>query len=330
MMKNKTRFFALLLAAVMCLSATAMAYEPQYTGQAGYLQTAGLFRGTAVEEDGSARLDLDKQATRMQGLIMLIRLLGEEEAALAYTGACPFTDLSGNAARYAAYAYAKGYTTGQSATTFGNTPLQANAFLTFTLRALGYDDKQGDFSYAAAHQKAAEIGLIQAGEYSDPAKTFLRDDCAYIAFNALGMQLKGSDKRLAEVLNDKNVLSDMLTEDYWYIRLLLTPVEEEEPVQETFKAETLQIAYDFAKEIESRDGYYYDYILEYGTEIFEGFVLEDMWENVEILKTAPESSFLVAGYFREYENGMYGKGELTEQLAYWLIWNGDDVDSWYE
>lgn len=131
---------------------------------------------------------------------MLIRLLGEEEAALAYTGPCPFTDVSGNSAKYAGYAYSKGYTSGTTPTTFGNGPLKPNAFLTFCLRSLGYSDKEGDFTYGTAFLMAAEIGLIGPGEFTDQSSALLRSGCAQIAHNTLLTRVKGSDQKLIDKL----------------------------------------------------------------------------------------------------------------------------------
>ncbi|MBR2482059.1 MAG: S-layer homology domain-containing protein, partial [Oscillospiraceae bacterium] len=127
-MKKRLSMLAMtlvLVLAVFTVSASAAVYEPQFTDEAEILYDLGLFRGTGTNADGSPDFALEKPATRMQGLIMLIRLLGEEEEALAYEGPCPFTDVSGNSAKYAAYAYSKGYTSGTSATTFGNGALKS-------------------------------------------------------------------------------------------------------------------------------------------------------------------------------------------------------------
>ena len=204
----KKRLLSIVLSIAMIASmrvgmtAAAAEYMPQHTAEAEVLYELGLFKGTGTNPDGTPIFALEKTATRMQGLIMLIRLLGEEEAALSYEGACPFTDVSGNSAKYAAYAYSKGYTTGTTPTTFGNGPLKANAFLTFTLRALGYDDKAGDFKYSTAFLKAAEIGLIADGECTDQSQGIYRDVCAQVSHNALVTNVKGGgtlvDKLIAE------------------------------------------------------------------------------------------------------------------------------------
>ena len=161
-------------------------YTPKYTVYADGLYELGLFRGTGTDKNGKPVYELGRTPTRAEALTLLIRLLGEEEDALECTGGHPFTDVpAGNWAEpYVSYAYAKGYTNGMSATTFapGETA-NANMYLTFLLRALGYDDSRGDFSYFTAYKKAAETGICRSGEYV--SGSFYRDDCVYTSWRAL-------------------------------------------------------------------------------------------------------------------------------------------------
>ena len=92
---------------------------------------------------------------------MLVRLLGLEEEALACEDSNPFIDVTGTGDCYAAYAYAKGLTKGTGTNTF--TPsraLSAGNYITFLLRALGYDDSQGDFAPSQALTAATDISLM--------------------------------------------------------------------------------------------------------------------------------------------------------------------------
>ena len=72
---------ALLTLQLLALPATASGSSPESTDRADKLASLNLFQGTG---DG---YQLDNIPTRMQGLVMLIRLLGLEEEALAYI--CP-------------------------------------------------------------------------------------------------------------------------------------------------------------------------------------------------------------------------------------------------
>ena len=206
-MKIRIRLLALFLCILMVLPMcmTAQALTPKHQTEADALYTLGLFKGTGTDANGKPIYELDAQATRMQGLVMLIRLLGEETDALAFTGSCPFTDIPAWARSYAAYAYAKGYTKGTSATTFGaEEPLQGKAYVTFVLRALGYDDAAGDFSYNDALTFGAQLGLHEANAHTG---IIYRDDCAAISYAALSTNLKSGAKTLLDKLIDSGVVS---------------------------------------------------------------------------------------------------------------------------
>lgn len=207
MKKFGMRVIALALAAALVLSTGAFAANGSQTGEnADRLHALGLFQGTG---SGYA---LDKTATRLQGLIMLIRLLGEEDQALSCQDPCPFRDVAaGNPSRYTAYAYRMGYTTGTSATTFspGGT-MNFKGYVTFLLRALGYDDRAGDFTYAACLDKAAELGMTDAASAAaigGTAPTFYRADLVDLSLAALTVKMKGQSATLAETLVKKGVFT---------------------------------------------------------------------------------------------------------------------------
>ena len=110
-----------------------------YNAMAAALKTMHLFQGSFTGYGQG--YDLEVAPTRMQALIMFIRVLGEEDEALAYTGTCPFTDVAAGSqsAKYVGYAYSKGYTNGYSADTFRpSQTVTASQYVEFILRALGY------------------------------------------------------------------------------------------------------------------------------------------------------------------------------------------------
>lgn len=196
MKKPGLRTAALTLALAMLLTTGAFAAN---TTAADRLHALGLFQGTG---SGYA---LDQTATRMQGLIMLIRLLGEESDALQCTTPSPFRDAdTGTSARYAAYAYEKGYTTGTSADTF--TPgatLSFRGYVTFLLRALGYQDKAGDFSIDTCLSKAAQVNLMEpatASAIGTGSPTLYRGDLAALSLSALAVTMRDGGGTLADKL----------------------------------------------------------------------------------------------------------------------------------
>ena len=130
---------------VFCLCAAmivpAGAYNADDTQKrAEALQAMNLFKGS---DNG---FELDRAPTRMEAIIMLVRLLGQENEALYGEGySHPFTDAPGweNAEQYLAYAYTANLTTGATATAFEpEAPATAQMYATFVLRALGYEDSE--------------------------------------------------------------------------------------------------------------------------------------------------------------------------------------------
>jgi hypothetical protein len=85
-----------------------------------------------------------------------------------------------------AYLYTAGAVKGMSATNFGSQEtVTAQQFCTMLLRALGYSDKSGDFTYKNALGFAVKIGMITAEDADEMKTTFVRDDAAYLCCAAL-------------------------------------------------------------------------------------------------------------------------------------------------
>lgn len=179
------------------LALPTSAYEVRYGYAAQALWEEGLFLG-----DGTS-FALDQPLTRAAGVTMLVRLLGKETEAKAGSYQTPFTDLPDWSKGCIGYAYTNGLTKGTGKTTFSPTGrMNATQFLTLALRALGYDDQAGDFTYAQAADKALEIGLIGESCHTQYTTTdlFLRDNVAVIAYNALSLKVKGTNKTLRSTI----------------------------------------------------------------------------------------------------------------------------------
>ena len=206
-MKLKKRIASLALACVMAVGlltvpAGASGSSPESTDRADKLASLGLFQGT-----GSG-YQLDGDTTRIQGLVMLLRLLGLEDEALAYTEPTHFTDV-GWGAEYVAYAYDNGLTNGTSATTFSpNTPLNANGYVTFLLRAMGYSDAEGDFDWADALSFAAEQSMMDAASANTLKSISMnRGDMVDLSYAALTSPVKGGEQTLAQQLIEQGVFT---------------------------------------------------------------------------------------------------------------------------
>lgn len=187
----------------------AYSKETDYNMLADALNTMGLFRGKDLGYGSGYALE-DK-ATRIEGLVMFLRLLGEEDEALACTGRQPFTDVPDWASKYVAYAYSKGYTKGISTKKFGTTNLiGASEYTTFLLRALGYSDTAGgDFSWDNALTKAKTFGVLTSGEETMLQKNdFYRAQMVYLSYYSLSAKMKSDsgtllDKLVAAVALDR-------------------------------------------------------------------------------------------------------------------------------
>ena len=205
-MRLMKRLAAAALALALVVSVPTHTLAAENETNANRLHELGLFQGTG---HGYA---LEQTATRLQGLIMLTRLLGEEEAALSSSAPCPFTDVAaGKPGQYVGHGYAQGYTSGTSATTFspGNR-IGFKHYVTFLLRALGYDDKAGDFTFASSLTKAAEIGMMDAESallINTQNPVFYRRDLVDLSVSALTTQLRDGSGTLAEQLVARGVFS---------------------------------------------------------------------------------------------------------------------------
>lgn len=204
------RFLSLFLVIVMfcCVMPTAFAASDEATAAADELYALGLFNGTGTDANGKPIYDLDRAPTRHEAVTMLVRLLGKGEEALAGTWETPFTDVADWAKPYVGYAYANGLTSGTSATTFGgNSLVTASQYLTFVLRALGYDSST-DFKWDAAWELSDELGFT-SGKYNAETTTFMRGDVVIISRNALSAKLKGTDTMLACKLVEDEAVDGM-------------------------------------------------------------------------------------------------------------------------
>jgi len=201
------KVLCLLLALIMALAMmpAVSAAGAEAVLSANTLHALGLFNGTGTDADGKPIYDLDRAPTRHEAVTMLVRLLGKDAEAKNGTWEIPFTDVADWAKPYVGYAYANGLTSGTSATTFGgNATVTASQYLTFVLRALGYDSSV-DFRWDKAWELSDEIGLTD-GRYPN-GRAFLRGDVTIVSRSALDVKQKGSGKSLADKLMTEKVFT---------------------------------------------------------------------------------------------------------------------------
>ncbi|HOR86596.1 MAG TPA: hypothetical protein PLL98_08925 [Bacillota bacterium] len=229
-MKTRNKIFAMLLClcmAVTLLPATAVAAntgdKPRditfELAMASDLKGLGLFEGVGTNSDGSTNFELKRVPSRLEALVMLLRLLGKGSEAKVYSGACPFIDVPSWGQPYVAYAYDNGLTNGISQTKFGMGEASCAMYLTFVLRALGYSDAGGaDFTWNDPFTLAANKKIMPEGV---DTKEFWRADVVAVSYAALYAAKKGGTQTLSESLVVQGVFTSAQFDEITDERLLL-------------------------------------------------------------------------------------------------------------
>lgn len=193
------------LALTAALTVPSLAAE--FTESADHLHELGLFQGT---QQG---YELDRAPTRAEAAAMLVRLLGKETEAKQLAYEAPFTDLQNWEKPYVQYLYENGLTTGATATTFEpEQPCTAQMYGAFLLRALGYFEVAGDFTYREATAFAEQVGVYDKGTV-DPDH-FLRDHVAAASYTALALSAKETDITLLDQLVQEEAVDKAAANPY--------------------------------------------------------------------------------------------------------------------
>ena len=232
-MKKWILSVALVISMTFAMIPPAFAASCEAIDAANQLYQLGLFQGTGTDENGNPNFALERVASRYEAVTMLVRLLGKSEEAQAGNWDTPFTDVVEWAKPYVGYAYANGLTSGTGATVFGGeATVSASQYLTFILRALGYDSNV-DFKWETAWELSDKIGLTD-GEYSSTS-FFSRGDIAQISYNALSTLMKGTTnttladtliingaftlKQYSDVINGTVVKHELALLNYSYVNI---------------------------------------------------------------------------------------------------------------
>ncbi len=221
----KKRTLSLLLAAMLCIGLATPAFavteaevtqaedatKPEATenvateaeiAAAGRLYELGLFQGKGDTAEGKPNYALTDDMNRMEAVTMLVRLMGQEKVALEGTWTTPFTDVEDWAKPYVGYAYENGLTQGvdDKAGLFGSKEtVTAAQYLTFVLRALGYDSAT-DFKWDSPWTLSDTLKITN-GEYNAES-TFDRGNAVLISATALDVKVKAGDKTLLELIKE--------------------------------------------------------------------------------------------------------------------------------
>ncbi len=166
------------------------------------LEQLGLMKGAGRNADGSTNFALERPATRVEAVVLLIRLMGLDAEASAYDAEkCPFSDVPVWAREELAYAYDHGLAKGVGGGKFGIGQATPQQFLTFVLRAMGYSDDgdDPDFNWKTSDLLAKNLGII-AGE--GDLQNFTRGTCVRIMEAALRNSMKGGGRLWEKLVSD--------------------------------------------------------------------------------------------------------------------------------
>lgn len=175
-------------------SAAMLASNSINLSDAGYaLKRLGLVLG-----DDNGDLMLSKSATRAEALTLFVRMCGEAQTAESAAWSYTFRDVPTWTSNVVGYSVYKGYTNGYSETEFAaDDAVTLEHFMTFVLRALGYND----FDWSQSCSYAVALGVCTQDNINTwKSSAFRRQQMMEISYLALSANLKGSNATMADKL----------------------------------------------------------------------------------------------------------------------------------
>lgn len=219
-MKNLKKMLASLVVVAMMASMAivpAFAATLSYEKEAEQLNKVGLYMGIDPTP-GVFNPDLATLLDRQTGVVMLLRMFGQEDEAKLLTDEqansmlAKFTD-AGTVADWAkkqvAYAVDKGVVKGyaEDSTFRPSAGLNGKAYSSLMLQQLGYD---GDFDYNQAATKLAQVGGLNASQaalFNSDAQ-LNKDALVGISYGALQAKTKADGKKLVKVLLENGTIKE--------------------------------------------------------------------------------------------------------------------------
>ncbi len=205
---------AILIVTLLASGVPAFAFSPAESRSAeNFFVEAGLLKG-----DGAGGYGLENAANRLEGIIILIRLMGKETEALDMNEMpCRFTDVPDWAKGYVNYADANGISRGVDDTRFGVADqMTGTQYNTLLLRVLGYDDSRGDFNWKRSLRQAEKSGILSSdmAEAYQWDEAYTKGDLMDTSFCYLDAKFKDEEQTLIGLLTDNGAVSEELAEKY--------------------------------------------------------------------------------------------------------------------
>lgn len=198
-MKNLKKLLAVALSLAILLTLTVPVMAATLTN-AEKVELLGILQG---EGNGVTDEYLAKATTRIQGAVLLLRLIGKEDEALAYAGGDNFTDVVGNEWFHSITAYLKanpqhGFVGYEDGTFKPFKVMTAAEFYKVLLTILGYEQGE-DYTWAQVADFAEGLGLVAL---ENPTAGVTNADMADAILEALQADMKSGVALLDSLIAD--------------------------------------------------------------------------------------------------------------------------------
>lgn len=199
MKKKFTLFLCLFIMIFTSTNLVATNLNSKYKKSAEELKSYNIIQG-----DSSGELMLDKKLKREDLIVILSRLMNDEERAKKFSSETKFTDLKSASKVYLPYinwAVSNGYIHGVSKDKFGyGTFVTVRMYQAILLRILDYSSEAKKWDTVSDY--AVTYGLMDGLDLK-PDDYLTRGEMALMTTNALNTPKKGSTLNLLKVLNLK-------------------------------------------------------------------------------------------------------------------------------
>ncbi len=283
-------------------------------GAARGLFTLGLAQGY---DTTGTNFGLDDSITRIQTVVQVIRFLGKEAEVKAGNFTHPFADVPAWANNYVGYAYANNITSGRSKDKFDpDGVVDEMQFLTFMLRAIGYEDAKGDFVWNNPYTLANKVRMSKA---DGTGSIFKRGDAFRTSWDALYATAKNQSRVYDNLIANGTITNDKLTAAVTEAQTAKAPINRT-PIADV-----------------EESGYNVISIADYEDKTFAGLMAQfvGFLSGYEFARASdgtprlamPDSWFeLLNGPYAEYnKNNVHGdKLILNSETGIWEVWNDDD------
>lgn len=186
------------------LALTSVKVSPEVTEQeaAQRLSYLGLLSGSGWK-DGKIDFELERNLTKLETLILIVRMLGVETEVLENPAEHPYTDVPEWGSAYVGYFYENGVFAEEGPAEFlPDNNVSSEEFLTFMLYALGYTAQVEQYNPALSG-----VSGLRAGICTELKESITRGDAVMMMFRTLNATVNGSDKLLSQVLLEAESLS---------------------------------------------------------------------------------------------------------------------------